>query len=41
MTAKLTGILWRAALLAALFFRPFSAGERVQSAKDLRGNDNA
>lgn len=37
MSTILLGILVGAAAIAALFFKAFSAGKKVQSAEDLRG----
>ncbi|ELT47725.1 MULTISPECIES: hypothetical protein [Brucella] len=37
MSTILLGILMGAAAIAALFYKAFSAGKKVQSAEDLRG----
>lgn len=37
MSTILLGILTGAAVMAALFYKVFSAGKNVQSAEDLRG----
>lgn len=41
MTTILVGILTGAAAIAALLYKAFSAGKKVQSAEDLRGKVNS